>query len=118
MGGGTAELLKGLSPEQIVDVRLSDLPEGFDAETVTDADRLAPGSTGVVDITSYLRFLTEVDYKGPLTPVPAAAHLSGKRDAIVREIAASVDQAIAMLTAPESDETDIEQEEVATATEG
>jgi sugar phosphate isomerase/epimerase len=120
VGGGTAELLNGLKAEQIVDVRLADLPEGFDAETVTDADRLAPGSTGVIDITSYLRFLADNEYKGPLTPVPAAAQLSGKRDVIVREVAASVDQAIAKLTPPEVEESAAEQEEVGagTASEG
>jgi len=96
VGGGTAELLDGLTANQIVDVRLADLPVGFDAETVEDADRLVPGSTGTVDVGSFIRVLSSMQYKGPVTAVPHGSQLDGrKKDAVVQTLAESIDRALA-----------------------
>lgn len=100
VGGGSADLLEGLTANQIADVRLADLPAGFDAEQVSDADRLLPGATDVVDIASYLSALKQMEYQGPLTATPHASQLSGKRDEIVGRIAQCVDSSLAKLDAP------------------
>jgi sugar phosphate isomerase/epimerase len=113
VGGGSAELLSGISADQIFDVRLSDISPGFDAETVAETDRKMPSATGEIDLVGYLKVLEEIGYEGPLTPAPHPSQLEGKRDHIVRTVAESVDAAKALLVEPiASPESSEEGEEV------
>lgn len=71
--GSNAEELLALTPSQIVHVHLNDAPNVPAAEA-RDNERLHPGD-GVIDLTTFLRALQTVGYKGTvaqeiLTPTP------------------------------------------------
>ena len=66
--GGTLEDVKKIDVNKIVSVHLADLPEGFDAETLFETDRLFPGETNVIDPVAALKLLEEKGYEGPVTP--------------------------------------------------
>lgn len=94
VGGGSAELLADLTADQVIDVRLSDLPVGFDAETIDETGRLMPASTGEIDVRSYVSALDSMQYQGSLTAVVDVGQFAGqKKDAIVQQVAQSLDQA-------------------------
>lgn len=93
VGGGTIEQLRELAPEQIVMVRLADAPDDVPFESVTDKQRLMPGSTGMVDCVGALRVLGEIGYKGPVAPYPHPSQLKGQtRDRIVQRTADMLDK--------------------------
>ncbi len=88
LGGGTVEQVRELSADQIVLVRVADLPAGADAETATEEQRLLPGSTGVVPAAAVLKHLSEIEYGGPVTPYPHPKQFSGTtRDQTVLQTA-------------------------------
>jgi sugar phosphate isomerase/epimerase len=84
-GGGTIKQIGELRPEQIVQVRVSDAPEDADPAKIADDQRLLPGKSGVIDATTALRLLGEIEYDGPVSPFANARTLTGMtRDRIVR----------------------------------
>lgn len=94
VSGGSAESVRELSGEQIVAVRVADLPEEAPAEEVTEASRILPDPSGRIEVAGYLAALAEVGYDGPVTPAPAKASLKGlRRDAIVEKAARSLKEA-------------------------
>ena len=116
VGGGSAELLTGINADQIANVRIADVPAGFDPEQVSESDRLMPGATGTIDLKAYLSYLESIDYKGPITAAPHSEQLSGnKRDAIVQMVAESIDNAKALLNDEEPESISEESEELANA---
>lgn len=119
-GVDPVEAIRGLAPEQIVMVQLSDVPAVPGTETVAtvegedetaevenaplaegkpiteiEADeRLLPGSTGVIDLTGVLVALGTAGYEGPVTPNPAPTRFEGERRAgIVKECGKSLERA-------------------------
>lgn len=85
VAGASADALRELKPEQITEVRLADLAEGANLDEVTDADRLMPGETGVINAVSFYTVLSELGYEGPVTPCPDPEQFEGqKREEIVR----------------------------------
>ncbi len=85
------DLLEGLTAEQVLDVRLADVPEGFQLDRLTPKDRLIYGSTGVVAGQQLLELLQQMDYLGPVTPFVDSSQFSGMgRDDTVRQAAAMV----------------------------
>lgn len=87
VSGGSPEHVRGLSAEQVVAVRVADLPEDAPADEVTEAWRVLPCPTGRIDIPAYLVALAEIGYDGPVTLAPADTKLdSTRRDPIVREV--------------------------------
>jgi sugar phosphate isomerase/epimerase len=92
IGGGTIDQLRELSPEQVVMVRLSDIPDDVSFESATEQNRLIPGKTGIVDSVGALKVLEEIGYDGPVTPYPDPTHLKGQtRDRIVQQAADSLE---------------------------
>ncbi len=92
VGGGTVEKLRALRGEQIVGVRLSDLPADVDIAAAKDEQRLSPGDGAQIDSASYLTLLEEMGYEGP---VSVAAHPTPykdlKREELIKKAAASLD---------------------------
>lgn len=94
VSGGSAESIRALSGEQIVAVRVADLPEDAPADEVTEASRILPDPSGRIDVAGYLAALVEIGYDGPVTPAPAKESLKGlRRDAIVAKAAKSLSEA-------------------------
>ncbi len=93
VGGGTVEQLRELTPEQIMMIRVADLPAGVSMETVTEESRLMPGATGEIDIVGALQVLGELGFDGPVTPYPDSAQLKGQtRDRIVQSACDALDK--------------------------
>jgi len=72
--GETAEDLRQLSPEQVVDVHVNDAPDRPVAEQM-DTVRALPGETGVIDIATFLGELGGIGYDGPVMVEPFSEQL-------------------------------------------
>jgi predicted xylose isomerase-like sugar epimerase len=84
--------LRELSPDQIVLVRLADIPDDEAMDAIEDRKRLMPGTTGVVDNVGALRVLNEIGYEGPVAAYPHPSQLKGQtRDRIVQRTADALD---------------------------
>jgi sugar phosphate isomerase/epimerase len=92
LGGGTVEKLRAMRGEQIVGVRLSDLPADVEAAHAREEQRLIPGDGGQIDCAAYLSLLEELGYDGP---VSIAAHPTPykdlKREELVKKAASALD---------------------------
>ena len=66
----TAEDLRSLTAEQVVDVHINDAPVGVDVDEQLDNVRDLPGATGVIDIATFLRALQGMGYDGPVMVEP------------------------------------------------
>jgi sugar phosphate isomerase/epimerase len=92
VGGGTLDQLRELSPEQIVMVRLADIPDDEPMDAIADEKRLMPGTTGIVDNAGALRVLHEIGYQGPVAACPHPKQMKGQtRDRIVQRAADALD---------------------------
>lgn len=61
------------------------MPQDVPAATLTHAQRLMPGETGVIDTASILKALEAVGYDGPVTPWADRSTLAGRgREKIVK----------------------------------
>lgn len=65
----TAEDLRSLSSERVVDVHVNDVPD-LPADEQLDTVRDLPGATGVIDIKTFLSTLKELGYDGPVMVEP------------------------------------------------
>jgi len=63
--GGDRDWLRGIPPDRILDVHISDSP-GLPPEDIRDTERVLPGE-GVVNFDLFFELLGETAYKGPLT---------------------------------------------------
>ncbi|HEX5446285.1 MAG TPA: TIM barrel protein, partial [Pirellulales bacterium] len=94
-GGSLDAVSKKLKADQIVAVALADAaqpdatqpdatqPESGDPHDA--ATRLLPGETGVIDSAAALSMLADLDYDGPVTPLPDRSRFAGmRRDAIAK----------------------------------
>ena len=92
VGGGTVDKLRALRGEQIIGVRLSDLPADVDVAVAKEEQRLIPGDGGQIDCAAYLSLLEEMAYEGP---VSVAAHPAPykdlKREELIKKAAAALD---------------------------
>jgi sugar phosphate isomerase/epimerase len=106
VGGGTIEQVKELRPEQIVEVRLSDVPESADLEAITEEQRVLPGTVPNSLAAKIVAELLAKKYKGPVTPATGTQHLGAvKRDDAVRKAFAAIDHLIKLATqGPEVEE--------------
>jgi len=92
VGGGSLDLMKELSADQIVSVRLADVPEDAELESIREDQRLLPGSSGVIDAEAALRRLAELEYSGPITPFPSPSQFGNTtRDRIVKMASDSIE---------------------------
>jgi sugar phosphate isomerase/epimerase len=92
VGGGELEKLRGLRGEQVLSVRLSDIPAGTDLAAITNEQRVLPGEGGSNDSAALLAVLEEIGFDGPV----AAAQWSGlakgqKREEVVKKASAVLD---------------------------
>jgi sugar phosphate isomerase/epimerase len=95
VAGGSLENVKALNAQQVVAVRLADLPEETKLSEVTEQDRLLPGTTNRIDSVAILQALGEMQYDGPVTPTPdRRAFDSNRRDRVVKMAADSLDRAM------------------------
>ena len=67
---GTIADLRALRAADIVYVHVNDAPAGIAIEAQADLVRCLPGTTGVIDLTGFLRTIAELGYDGPVTPEP------------------------------------------------
>lgn len=103
IGGGSVAHLADLSAEQIVEVRLSDVPDNVDLETITEEQRLLPGTTTSSLAADFLKVLAAKAYQGPVTPSAAPDHVSArKREQIVRQAFEAIDKLMLAATQPET----------------
>lgn len=68
--GGTADDLSTLTDEQVVHVHINDAPSGIARDEQIDNRRKLPGTTGVIDMVSFLQGLTRIGYEGPVAAEP------------------------------------------------
>src|SRR5262249_34464602 len=84
IGGGDLDKLRTLRGEQILIVRLADIPAGSDLAIITTDQRLMPGEGGMIDSAALVAALDELGFDGPVALAPGPAHFKGqKREAIV-----------------------------------
>jgi sugar phosphate isomerase/epimerase len=92
VGGGDVEKVRSLRGEQVLSVRLADLPAGFDALTIGEDQRLLPGDGGAIDFSGLLSALEEIGYDGPIGLAPNPAVFKGqKREATVGQVSMILD---------------------------
>lgn len=121
VGQGTIDQIKQLGANEIFEVRLSDVPEGADLETITDEQRELPGTIPNSLASQIVAELIEKDYQGPVTPTSNGKQQIGtaKRDAFVREAFEAIDKLIKVATEGEevpeegTDDSTVEEEAVA-----
>ena len=91
-GGGDIEKVRALRGDQILSVRLADIPTGADLSNITADQRLMPGEGGMIDSAALLTALDELGYDGPVALAPDPALFKGqKREAIVSKASATLD---------------------------
>jgi len=76
----TADDLRGLRAEQIVDVHVNDAPAGIGIDEQVDNVRDLPGATGVIDIATFLGVLQELGYDGPVMVEPFSERVRAMAD--------------------------------------
>ena len=93
VGGGASDQLSELSPDQIISVRIADLPGDADLTLVDEKQRVAPEAGGLVDCAGTLKLLAQIGFEGPVALVPdAASFRSRTRDKIVQRAANVLDE--------------------------
>lgn len=91
VGGGDLEKLRALRGEQVVSVRLADLPAGVEPAAATEQQRLMPGE-GVIDTAAVLALLDELGFTGPVALAPYPGQFKGQtRESIVSRASAVLD---------------------------
>ena len=92
IGGGGADQLTELKPEQIVSVRLADIPDDVNLATIDDSQRVAPGDGGLIDCGAIVRALAEIGYEGPVSLFPYPSRFRNRtRDKTVQRATATLD---------------------------
>jgi sugar phosphate isomerase/epimerase len=92
VGGGDVEKLRSLRGEQIVTVRLADIPADADLANCTAEQRLMPGEGSVIDTAAVLTVLDDLGYDGPVAVAPNPGLFKGqKRESIISQASAALD---------------------------
>jgi sugar phosphate isomerase/epimerase len=92
VGGGDVEKLRTLRGEQIISVRLADIPAGADLANLSPEQRLMPGEGGMIDTAAILSVLDDIGYDGPVAVAPNPAPFKGQtRESIVSRASAALD---------------------------
>lgn len=92
VGGGDAEKLRTLKGDQVVSVRLADIPAGADLANCTAEQRVMPGDGGTIDSAAILSVLDDIGYDGPVAVAPNPAMFKGQtRESIVSKASAALD---------------------------
>jgi sugar phosphate isomerase/epimerase len=92
VGGGDLEKLRSMRGEQILSVRLADIPSGADLTTITEDQRLMPGDGGLIDSPAMISVLEDLGYDGPVALAPNPALFKGQtRESIMSRASALLD---------------------------
>lgn len=92
VGGGSLEKLRALRGDQILSVRLADIPAGADFSSLTTDQRVLPGDGGTIDAAAVIAALEDSGYDGPVALAPNPEIFKGqKREAIVSKASAMLD---------------------------
>jgi sugar phosphate isomerase/epimerase len=75
--GGTEADLLSLTNDKIVSVDINDAPAGVPIDEQMDLERRLPGSTGVIDIQTFLDALVKAGFDGPVRAEPFDDSLKG-----------------------------------------
>jgi sugar phosphate isomerase/epimerase len=93
VGGGGLDQLRDLDAQQIVLVRIADIPADADMSNISERQRILPSADGLIDCEAVVKLLAEKGYRGPVTLAPHAGVFSGRtREAIVQKAAESLEQ--------------------------
>jgi sugar phosphate isomerase/epimerase len=76
----TLDDLRTLSADQIVAVDLNDAPVGIPVDEQIDNRRTLPAATGVIDVATFLKFLVEIGYEGPVRAEPFSQEVNAMDD--------------------------------------
>jgi sugar phosphate isomerase/epimerase len=92
VGGGDLDKLRSLRGEQILSVRLADIPAGTDLASATQEQRVMPGEGGTIDSAALVSILEDLGYDGPVALAPNPEIFKGqKREAIVKGASSALD---------------------------
>lgn len=106
VGGGDTEKVRSLRPEQVISVRLADVPAGVEIANATEEERVMPGEGGAIDSVAVLTVLEELGYDGPVAVAMHPSLTKGqKREAIVAKASSVLDTLFA--SASISDASDL-----------
>ena len=93
VGGGGLEQLQELSADQIILVRLAEVPANADLASIEECDRLLPGANETSEIDGILLLLAEKRYDGPISVCPHPSQLEGlARDVALKKVAQALDE--------------------------
>jgi sugar phosphate isomerase/epimerase len=92
VGGGDVETLRSLRGDQVLSLRLADIPAGTDLATITEEQRVMPGEGGTIDSAAILAALEDLGYDGPVAVAPNPSLFKGqKREATVKQASTALD---------------------------
>jgi sugar phosphate isomerase/epimerase len=99
VGGGDIDKLRTLRGDQILSVRLADIPAGADFAAITSEQRIMPGEGGSIDFAALVGTLEELGFDGPVALAPHPGLFKGqKREAIVSGASAALDSLLGQPT--------------------
>jgi sugar phosphate isomerase/epimerase len=86
IGGGAMDQLSEIPVNQIVMVRMSNVPDDVDISKAPSNARVLPESKGLLNHVKLIKHLAGIGYKGPITPGASAARYKGQtRESIVKQ---------------------------------
>jgi sugar phosphate isomerase/epimerase len=92
VGGGDLDKVRSLRGDQILNVRLADIPAGADYSAITAEQRVMPGEGGTIDSAALLSVLEELGFDGPVALAPNPEMFKGqKREATVSRASSVLD---------------------------
>lgn len=92
VGGGDLDKVRTLRCEQLLSVRLADIPTGTDLSTITQEQRVLPGEGGTIDTPALISVLEDLGYDGPVALAPNPELFKGqRREAIVKQASTVLD---------------------------
>jgi sugar phosphate isomerase/epimerase len=99
VGGGDADKIRSLSGDQVLSVRLADIPAGADLSNISYEQCVMPGDGGVIDSAAILAALEDIGFDGPVAAAPNPGLFKGqKRESIVSRASAALDAVLAPIT--------------------
>jgi sugar phosphate isomerase/epimerase len=93
VSGGRLQDLKQLSTKEVFYVHVNDAPRNVQRDEQIDLVRCLPGETGVIDLVSFLHWLENINYEGPVTPEPFSKKLKDlNASEAIRVVGEALDQ--------------------------
>jgi sugar phosphate isomerase/epimerase len=93
VGGGDLDKLRSLRGDQIISVRLGDMPAEADVASIQPQQKILPSAEGgAIDNVAYLGLLEELGFDGPVTVAQHNSHMKGQaREPIVARSSSLLD---------------------------